>query len=963
MAFGRGFQNNFRIVKIRFSFPLGVALVALVVYVLTLSGGVALNSLLFTTKVAGWDWQPMSSRPFAWLITLPVRWLPGSWIPGALNLFSALTAAATLGILARSVSLLRWDCPPDAQQKWALHLPALLACGLCGLEFNFWQDATAMTGEMLGVLLLAAGMGCALEFRAEKNPRWLDAAAVVWGVGLAENWAMQLMLPFFLVALAWLPGWKKIGRPFFIRLVLIAVAALIIFSLPPLANGLARHSPWSLKEAWLASLQSAKGGFRTLYLGFWSWHRLLTVVLLLYFLLPVLACVVRIKNEGAVFGVERMQVRIFRALRAGLLLVCLWLAFDPEIGPRKIILKQFGLPLPLLTFDYLLGLGTAFLAGSLLYAAQSRQRKRSPRRLGKIIEFVRRSAGPLLTAVFIFAAAALAAHSWPGIAQARRTPLTIAGELVVRSLPADGGIILGDDAAFLMVVQAALAQHRLEDKWQTVEMPPLPGARYRAALEAKFPWGWSTNGVGDLTPGATRDELLDRIASHHRIFYLLPEPGHFLFESFYPQPQGAAQELKNYTEKTFAVPALTAQQIADNEKFWDAAWAENLAVAGQITSRQMLAKPGWLMLLPVSPDTARQVGRWYSIALNNWGVKLQRNGRLAEARHRFEQALVLNPDNPSVPVNLVCNSNLLAGKNLDLSGAASLVRSISSVRQLARIIDGYGIVDEPSVCLVLGEACFNAGWPRQALQQLDRARTLAPDSVAPGLTMAKIFSRIGADSRVIEMAGQLRLLETNSPAGRALGLELSILEAKTWLAHTNLPQANRVLETVLHDNPDDPVVWETVFQVYLSRAYLFSGSATNALRLLDRMLTKEPDNLAALNNKAAVLLQLQRAPEAIPILNRALALTNLPAIKLNRALALLQAQDLPAAAAAYQELQTAAVDQFTVHYGLSQIAEQRHDTNAAIHHLEFCLTNAPAGGAKWQEVSARLAALGKTKAN
>ena len=102
-----------------------------------------------------------------------------------------------------------------------------------------------------------------------------------------------------------------------------------------------------------------------------------------------------------------------------------------------------------------------------------------------------------------------------------------------------------------------------------------------------------------------------------------------------------------------------------------------------------------------------------------------------------------------------------------------------------------------------------------------------------------------------------------------------------------------------------------------------------------------------------------RATEAIPVLNRALALTNLPSIQLNRAIAQMQLQNLEAAEKDYRQLTNAPVDQFNVHYGLAQIASQRRDTNAAIRHLEFCLTNAPAGGAKWQEVSARLMALQK----
>ena len=45
-------------------------------------------------------------------------------------------------------------------------------------------------------------------------------------------------------------------------------------------------------------------------------------------------------------------------------------------------------------------------------------------------------------------------------------------------------------------------------------------------------------------------------------------------------------------------------------------------------------------------------------------------GRLAAAQKRFEQALVLNPDNWSAAVDLQCNTNLQAGKKLDLEGMA-----------------------------------------------------------------------------------------------------------------------------------------------------------------------------------------------------------------------------------------------------------------------------------------------------
>ena len=67
--------------------------------------------------------------------------------------------------------------------------------------------------------------------------------------------------------------------------------------------------------------------------------------------------------------------------------------------------------------------------------------------------------------------------------------------------------------------------------------------------------------------------------------------------------------------------------------------------------------------------------------------------------------------------------------------------------------------------------------------------------------------------------------------------------------------------------------------------------------------------------------------------------------------------DLPAAEVEYHRLEAQPADMYLVHAGLADIAAQRHDTNLAIHHLELCLTNAPPGSARWQELRARLDAL------
>ena len=79
------------------------------IYALTLNHWVSLFNYLAVAKLAGWTWQPEIYNPLFFTVTAPLRWLPAAQIPIALNLFSALCAAVTLGLLARSVAILPQD--------------------------------------------------------------------------------------------------------------------------------------------------------------------------------------------------------------------------------------------------------------------------------------------------------------------------------------------------------------------------------------------------------------------------------------------------------------------------------------------------------------------------------------------------------------------------------------------------------------------------------------------------------------------------------------------------------------------------------------------------------------------------------------------------------------------------------------------------------------------------------------
>ncbi len=937
-------------------FPVQVALGALVLYGLTVSHGVTLSSLALTAKVAGWDWRPLSGHPVLWLLTLPVRLLPAAWVAVALNLFSAVCGAATLGILTRSLELLPWFRPLGTLQGWRVRLPMLLAFAACGLELDFWQNATAGTGETLDLLLLATAVWCLLEYRVSRDIRWLKAAAVIWGAGMAEDWVMLFALPFFVGALVWLRKLNFFNLRFILSMAGFGLAGLALYALLPMANGLAPGSPWSLHSAWANSFKETKYYLMLIYFDFWKSHRLVTVGILFFFLLPLLAILARFGNEDTKnkSPLDRMLIWIYRGLRAGLLLFCVWLAFNPNFGPRQIAAQQFHVGLPMLTFDYLNALCVGFLAGNFLLIpprAESSRRQNLGRRLARFME---RATAPCLTTLLAVLAIGLAARNLPAIVLVNRQPLVQFGEFALHSLPPGTGIVASDTPEMLEVFQAAQAQSANRRDWLPLDTLSLPEPEYRACLQRRHGGNWlvSTN-QQDLSP----DDMLRLIyglTRTNRIFYLHPSSGYF-FEFLHQQPAGSVLELKRLPARSIDPPPLTAAILDQNEKIWDdqSPQIESLRRAGLPEEPPLIQSVG--KALHLEPVGASQVGllkEWYSMLLDGWAVQLQRNGRLPAAQRRFAQALELNTNNWIAAVNLQCNTNLQAGNKMVLGNAAAFVQQGGSLKQLEQFMRRLGPLDDPSFCFYLGNFYQESGLPRLAMQQFSRVHELVPEALPPQFALARLEILSGLPDQAMELINHLRGVEKNAPANAGLDFELAMLETSVWLSRSNYTRAGEVMQTVVQQHPDDNQIVNHVAQTYAT-----IGDFTNAGQLVNRMLAQNPDDVSALMTRSGIYLQTARGDLALPVLNHILSLTNRPDAKLSRAIAYIQMSNYPAAKADCLELDNSMAKCYLAEYRLAQIAVLQRDTNQAVQYLQLCLTNAPPGTPLWREVQARLQAF------
>jgi len=574
----------------------------------------------------------------------------------------------------------------------------------------------------------------------------------------------------------------------------------------------------------------------------------------------------------------------------------------------------------------------------------------------RLVNRLRRLTLPVAGGVFLLVALALVSRNLPAILRANSEKLTDFGNLAVASLPPGGGVILGDNAAEVILLKDCLSRQG-KSAWVVIDAKALYLPEYRRSVARRAPALWPPGLQGRVLAAADVQKLLNYLVQTNRLYCLQPGFNYF-FEGFQLRPQKAIFQIVPSPR-----PALTAAEVQANEQFWDEAWNRWLH-AVSVVCRDAFAEQKTNLLAgrwhaamrlghPVSYQSVL-VGQWSSATLNSWGVELQRARLLPQAQKRFEQAIALNPDNYAALVNRQCNHALAIGKNLALTNASLLAQELGDPSSLFALVQRYGYIDDPSLCWLMGATYQQNGMEARAIREYTRAREIAPGVPAPGLALMQIYAHQQNHHRVIELAEDLRQHLTGLAVGEKLKVELPLEEAKAWQALGQTAEVRKLLDPLYANPPADRGLNNEVFQ-----AAMAVGDYAPALKLVERQLAAHPGDTDLQINRAAVLIQLGNLPEALAAANRVLAVTNAPLARLNHGIASFQSGDVRTAEADFLQLRALATESFWANYDLGLIAAQRGDTNQAAGYFREARAAVPPGSGFWNKADTGLQNLGR----
>jgi tetratricopeptide (TPR) repeat protein len=805
---------------------------------------------------------------------------------------------------------------------------------------------------------------CLLEFRVDERDSWLLKAALVYGAGMANNWAMTGFFPIFLVSLVWLKGVAFFDVRFLGRMFLLGLAGALFYLLLPLVNSLSRTFEFSfwqtlkfeltMQKSYLAGLVYNKYALFKSDRPFW--------VLALPSLLPALAVAIRWPSyfgDSSRLG-SALATWIFHGFYAVLLGLCTWVAWDPQFSPRNYhdgLLSSGILMLPLY---YLGALCAGYFSGYflLVFGTKPQSRSRQSYTRWKLLNL---AVTCLIWLLPLVAAGMLLYRNLPCIRLTNGPMLRQYASLTQQGLPPKG-VLLSDDPHRLLLMESALTQNGSSKNYLYVSTSWLTWPDYHRVLKRRYPQTWPSDPPKERKPfdAGSLIQILAQLARSNQVYYLHPSFGYY-FEVFYPEPHGLAYKLAFYPTNSVMPPPPPQAVVLENQAFWtqaDEATLNRLVAAVAPPPPQW--KPGPMDRLMTRIHLKKEINRdalalapLYSRALDFWSVELQRMGLLSEAAAHLKRALELNPDNRVAQANLEANFKLQAGERIPSLDARTIEEQFGKYRSWEQMMNDNGPFDEPNFCYPQGLLFARGRLYRQAAQQFARVKALAPDNLPARLFLAQLFILGRMPDEALKVVNEIRnqpdmLTATNQP-------DVLAVEVAAHLTRKDVPSAEAVVQLALGKDPNNRRLLATAAQTYMN-----FGCYSNALFIIDRQLKLNPEDPNALVNQGLAFLRISAFDKAVEPLTRVLTseTNNFSQLHysalLDRAIAYLRSDKLDAAQEDYETLQKAFPAAYQLYYGLGEVAYRKKDTNAAVLNYQLYLANAPTNTPEASFVSKRV---------
>lgn len=917
---------------------------ALVAYLVTLNSS-TVAGIMSLAKAAGWDWHANLIAPLHVILTYPIRWLPAGLQLFCLNLTAALCGAAALGLLARSVALLPHDRTREQRAVErsdhsllsikAAWLPPVLAALVCGFQASFWENAVAATGEALDLLIFAWLIQTLLLYRLDGKESRLSMFALVYGLGITNNFAMIGFFPAFLVALIWIKGRAIFNWRLLLKLVGFGLAGLSLYLLLPLFESMPEKTGYSLWEL----LRSYWGYQKTSLLGFPRW---IALVAGLYSVLPILFMGIR---WPAQFGdtsaagnlLTNLMTHLIHAIFLG---ACLYIAFDPVPSPRNLAIQSYQTA-ALLPFYYLGALAIGYCSGYFLLVFGAKPGPQAWQRPSPLRKIAHGALVAVIWAALLVVPAGLLFKNGPEVWSSAGRSIDKLSQVAAQSLPEQGAFVLSDDSFRLFALQRELLRTRPKHKYVLIDTSSFSSSEYHRFLQRTYPDQWPKFETPPRPRSSMGSEgliqLLGSLQKKAPIIYLHPSFGYY-FEFFQARPRQAVYELVPYPTNAISGPLLSPAEIKVQNEFWKSLRAPVLDPLARNAAPFVKPSKGQIRV----PTLQSYVGNAYSVSLNFFGVELQKAGDLAAAGEYFDLAAKLSPQSPIAYANREFNNSLRAG-------AAPAQKSNQGLEDRLGAMGGswdfalarFGPVDEPTICYILARMFEIGSNFRQAAQLLERTIHFEPRNKSARLAYMLMCVQSMLPDVAAKAIADFRATFPASSLAEEEQSELLRAEAWTHVIRNDVPAAERLLTDAWSKSPQRAAPWETLLDIYLKL-----GRITNAVHLLDQQLKVQPDNMRALVNYGYIKIQTGEVAAALPYLNRALKLNPKDEqALLNRAIAYFKSDQIDAAIADYETLRTSAKPsyQLQIRYGLAEAYFRRKRVKESLKLYKEFIATAPAG--------------------